>query len=871
MRTIKFIVAILFSIALAACGGGGGGSGSTAPATYSITGTVSGAVTSGVTITLSGAASQTATTDATGNYTFTGLANGSYTVTPSLATYSFSPTGTAVTLSGANVTGKNFTATALGGAATYSISGTVSGDVTSGVTITLGGDNTGSVVTGAGGTYTVSNLIAGNYTVAASLNGYTFNPSTPIAVAIVAADSTANNFVATMVPVPHSISGNVSGTTGVAISVTGTATASTTTDGSGNYTVTGLYDGSYTVTPSKTGYTFNPLSTSVTMAGMNVTGKNFAGTANASVTATANGSITGPWHENVTITMSGGASATTTTNASGNYSFANLPSGQSYTFTPSLAGYTFTNTSETVSVPAGSSTAVTVPAMAAASTVASYSVTGTVSYGGAKTGTINITAISSGCIGCVPAGGTSIAAAGTYTIRGLVPGSYVIQADMDSLGTGARNATNPTGSSATVTITNTDATGANVAMTDPTVPAAATPTGLTVSPADGAAFIQWGKVTDANGTENVTAYKIYWGTDAAATTGTPITVTAHDDTMYVQAVANGATYYKISAITNGVEGTPSGVVGPVTIGATTGNYTVSGSVTFPGTASGGMFVGAYDTMTGAVYFKLIASPSSPQAYSFAGVPNGSYYNFAVVDMNGNGVIDAGDISNTNSDATPLITVNNANLTGSDVTLTSAAATAAANTQFYSDGVNSNYSLDLNVFNGNKPMKTVTVISGPNMPLPLDLGRDWNGFRVWQYTAATPVVGESYVFRVTYMDGSPSQDLTSSVTAVLNASHLAQTPAVSFTAPGTGTVPQFSWLAPATAPAAPYTYRVNVNGSGANWWSNNMSSATTSVLYNADLQANTPALTTATTYNWQIIVNDANGNGATYQAPSFNTP
>ncbi|MCI4398646.1 MAG: metallophosphoesterase, partial [Acidobacteria bacterium] len=52
-------------------------------ATYSISGTVSGAATSGVTMTLSGAASKTTTTASDGTYTFSGLANGSYTVTPS--------------------------------------------------------------------------------------------------------------------------------------------------------------------------------------------------------------------------------------------------------------------------------------------------------------------------------------------------------------------------------------------------------------------------------------------------------------------------------------------------------------------------------------------------------------------------------------------------------------------------------------------------------------------------------------------------------------------------------------------------------------------------------------------------------------------
>lgn len=73
---------------------------------------MSGLVTSGVTIVLSGAASATATTGGTGAYRFTGLANGGYTLTPSLAGHTFSPASISVTVRGASVSGKDFTAVA---------------------------------------------------------------------------------------------------------------------------------------------------------------------------------------------------------------------------------------------------------------------------------------------------------------------------------------------------------------------------------------------------------------------------------------------------------------------------------------------------------------------------------------------------------------------------------------------------------------------------------------------------------------------------------------------------------------------------------------------------------------------------------------
>ena len=75
----------------------------TGPTTYSIAGS---AGTSGATVT---AGTRSATSDSTGAYTITGLAAGTYTVTPSKTGCTFSPTSLSVTV-GPNATGKNFTA-----------------------------------------------------------------------------------------------------------------------------------------------------------------------------------------------------------------------------------------------------------------------------------------------------------------------------------------------------------------------------------------------------------------------------------------------------------------------------------------------------------------------------------------------------------------------------------------------------------------------------------------------------------------------------------------------------------------------------------------------------------------------------------------
>src|SRR5512135_1870323 len=68
------------------------GGGGPTKVTYSISGqsTSAGSGLSGVTMTLSGGKSTAVTTDASGNYTFTGLDNGSYTITPSKTGFNFS-------------------------------------------------------------------------------------------------------------------------------------------------------------------------------------------------------------------------------------------------------------------------------------------------------------------------------------------------------------------------------------------------------------------------------------------------------------------------------------------------------------------------------------------------------------------------------------------------------------------------------------------------------------------------------------------------------------------------------------------------------------------------------------------------------------
>jgi len=346
-RLMLCFLAMMFFVAIGCGGGGGGGS---APSTYSITGAVSGNILAGVTINLTGAATASAITDASGNFSFTGLSNGTYTVIPVKTGYIFNPVSLVVVVSGANVTNTNFVATATG-ASTYSLSGTVSGSMQAGVLITLSGDNTGKAITDASGNYSFSGLVNGNYTVTPSRTGYIFMPEN-LSPTVSGANLPGNNFTSAPVPIPtYSISGEVSGATkeGVTINLTGADNKSTTTDADGKYTFTGLLNGSYTVTPVKTGFTFTLSSRAVNVSGANITGLDFVAAVYVEPTYTISGVVSGVVLEGVTIALSGTGSASTTTNASGNYSFPNLVNG-SYTVTPSKSGHNFSPANRSVTV-----------------------------------------------------------------------------------------------------------------------------------------------------------------------------------------------------------------------------------------------------------------------------------------------------------------------------------------------------------------------------------------------------------------------------------------------------------------------------------------------------------------------------------------
>ena len=352
--------------------------------------------------------------------------------------------------------------------------------------------------------------------------------------------------------------------------------------------------------------------------------------------AAANGTITGAWVQGVTITMSGGASGTTTTDANGNYSFTKLPSGQSVTFTPSLAGYTYASSSKTVPVPPGSSTTVTVPAMTASSAQLSYRVSGTVAYAGSKSGPVYLLIFNTNNTcggGCSSNGGTLVrlsAGSGAYTLRGLQSGSYVVSAFMDTLGTGQPNVSaDPSGSTTTININSSNVTtGANITLTDPTVSTPAVPSLIAGAPGPSSAFVLYNPSTDNNGDETATSYTLSFGTDTNASNGGTRIFSAQGvnaNVLYVPHLTIGrVVYLKILASDSAGSSAYSPTTGPVIIGEPAGSNTVSGTVTFGGTATGPMIVVLHPPHgNGGIYYTVVGSQASPPvsgaSYQITGV------------------------------------------------------------------------------------------------------------------------------------------------------------------------------------------------------------------------------------------------------------
>ncbi|MET0624079.1 MAG: carboxypeptidase regulatory-like domain-containing protein [Pyrinomonadaceae bacterium] len=368
----------------------------------------------GTTVTLSGTRNATTTTDPNGYYTFSALpAGGAYTVTPSSTRYGFLPASQTV----ADLEADQFL-TFNAGPLFYTINGQViasTGGVLGGVTVSLAGSKTATTTTNSQGIFTFVDVPrGGNYTVTPGPTvGYTFSPASR-SFSNLAADQ-GGNFTGT--PTSYRLTGRVTSggaaLSGVTVNVTGSQAATLTTDANGNYSVMLPANGNYTVTPSRRHYTFAPASTTVNPLASD-RAADFAATLNRHRISGRVTRANGQAMSGVAVALSGSQTGTTTTDANGDYSFANLPAGGNYTLTPTRAGYGFNPASRAFNDLGADASAPFVV------TPSSFNITGRVASGG--TGVSGVTVTLSGSRIAT----TTTDAGGNYSLAVTSEGTYTV-------------------------------------------------------------------------------------------------------------------------------------------------------------------------------------------------------------------------------------------------------------------------------------------------------------------------------------------------------------------------------------------------------------------------------------------------------------
>jgi hypothetical protein len=497
-----------------------------------------------------------------------------------------------------------------------------------------------------------------------------------------------------------------------------------------------------------------------------------------------------------------------------------------------------------------------------------YTISGTVRYSGSqKPGRTYLQLVESS--GEFNGLGTSIESPRGFTIRGVPTGNYVINVWMDNSSpqTGIPNALSPKGS-ISVSVNNGNISEQNITILDPAqTPASNPPTNVRIAPGNGSALIQWNPPQDAKGNILSDHYNVYFNTSKSVSPQNGFKKTVQtNNSIFISGLDNGATYYfVVTAVLGEVETSPSAPAVSATIGAGTDSNTISGVVSFPVIAKGPMYAGV--SGQNGFFFTRINAPVSPQPFSISGVQDGNYFYFVFIDMNNNGTVDTGDLNKTNNNPSSGNTeiFVSGNMTGIDRTLLNSNVVARVVTVHLgseSSTGRDDYSLQFELVGNIKLPVNVSLNSGGTSSSLTDLSGFYNYYHIFRSVSVKPKVGDSYIFNVTYSDGT-SEKVNVSVTAVLDSF------AKDLTTIGENrNIPIFQWSAP-DSPPSDYTYLIQVGqrNIGREWTyplnGIGMPSSQTAVLYNVDGSASLTSLQSGTQYDWLIFVIDSNGNQAIY--------
>jgi hypothetical protein len=241
----------------------------------------------------------------------------------------------------------------------YTVSGIITRDGVglSGAEVVATGGHEQSVTTNENGLFTLTDVVHGatGVTITPSLIGHVFTPVSRTIADPVTGNITNQNFTAELqrFTVTGTVMINGVPLSGVTINATGGHAQTVTTNANGLFTLTGVLYGStgIAITPSMTGYSFLPISRSISgPVTADVTGQDF--TARLLI-YTISGEVR---KDNVpvsgvTITATGGHNQTVSTNTEGIFSVAVEYGTTNITITPSLIGHSFSPASITISGP----------------------------------------------------------------------------------------------------------------------------------------------------------------------------------------------------------------------------------------------------------------------------------------------------------------------------------------------------------------------------------------------------------------------------------------------------------------------------------------------------------------------------------------
>ena len=390
--------------------------------TYTISGQVTDAANRqplpGVTVTLSGSRSASATTDPSGAYSFEGLAaGGALTVTAAKANYTFAPASASFSNLGANQTAAFSAAVNR-----HTVSGrvtTAGGAALAEVVLTLSGSQSGTARSDASGAYSFGSLPAGgSYTVTPSKTHYAFDRTG------ISFDNLGGDRVADFAAVrrQHSIRGRVSKPgglplPGLTVTLGGAQNSSATTDAAGGYSFAGLGAGlDYTVAVADTAY--------YTFAGSKVealgadTAVDFTGTPR---TYTVSGRVkdaSGAVLAGVAVRLGGSSAGESATDADGRYVF-HVTAGGSYTLSASKTHYDFTPAVARFEALSADQ------ARDFEAVLRKYSLVGRITLGGAALPGVTVT------LGGSRSGSVTTGGDGAYVFRDIYAGgSYTVSAAM---------------------------------------------------------------------------------------------------------------------------------------------------------------------------------------------------------------------------------------------------------------------------------------------------------------------------------------------------------------------------------------------------------------------------------------------------------